>query len=210
MINGVWSDVPDRAFAVEVDYTGAPSSCCTHPEQIIVELVKRGLGHVLKGQEAHCKPFPTSPIGQEAFQAAGFEWAVAAAEQPGRRDDLTRVCREVAALVRDVRNSDDASPHKSSFERLRAELKARAHPLADDDPLLAVHQASWLVASTLVWRSMGRHFVACPPHQLMRLATTLYDLAPRLFAHDLMKVCAIEALLAAKAPNAARPNEAHQ
>jgi hypothetical protein len=210
VINGVWSGVPDRAFAVEVRYPGAVSACCTHPEQIIVQLVKRGLGHILKGQEAHCKPFPTSPIGQEAFQAAGFDWAIAAAEQPGRRDDLNKTCREVAALVRDVRNSDDVSPDKLSFERLRAELKARAHPLADDDPLLAVHQASWLVASTLVWRSLGRHFVTCPPHQLVRLATTLYDLAPRLFAHDLMKVCAIEALLAVKAPDAARPNEAHE
>jgi hypothetical protein len=210
VINGVWSDIPDREFAVEVRYPGAVSACCTHPEQIIVQLVKRGLGHILKGQEAHCKPFPTSPIGQEAFQAAGFEWAIAAAEQPGRRDDLNKACREVAALVRDVRNSDDGSPDKLSFERLRAELKARAHPLADDDPLLAVHQASWLVASTPVWRSLGRHFVACPPHQLVWLATTLYDLAPRLFAHDLMKVCAIEALLAVKAPDAARPNEAHE
>ena len=184
---------------------------CTHPEQGIVELVKRGLGRILKGQEAHCKPFPTSPIGQEAFQAAGFEWAIAAAERPGHRDELKRLCNEVAALVRDVRNRDDhSSLHRSSFERLRAELKARAHPLAEDEPLLAVHQASWLVASTLVWRSLGRHFVACPPHQLVRLATTLYDLAPRLFAHDLMKVCAIEALLAVKAPDAARPNEAHE
>lgn len=210
VINGVWSDVPDCQFAVEVHYPGAVSGCCTHPEQNIVQLVKRGLGHILKGQEAHCKPFPTSPIGPEAFQAAGFEWAIAAAEQPGRRDDLTKTCREVAGLVRDVRNSDDASLNKLSFDRLRAELKTRAHLLADDEPLLAVHQASWLVASTLVWRSLGRHFVACPPHQLVRLATTLYDLAPRLFAHDLMKVCAIEALLAAKAPDAARPNEAHE
>lgn len=53
VVNGVSSDVPDRELAVEVHYPGAVSACSTHPEQKIVQLVKRGLGHILAGQEPH-------------------------------------------------------------------------------------------------------------------------------------------------------------
>jgi hypothetical protein len=210
VVNGVWNDVPDRGFAVTVRHPSTPLSRNGHPEPELIKLVNRGQSHILQGLEAHCTPFPTSPIGQEAFQAACFEWTIAAAEQPARRDALSKLSGEVSALAKEVRNGRDASAEWSSFGRLRTELEARKHWESDAEPLLAVHQTTWLVATTLVWRSLGRQFVACPPHQLARLATTLYDLAPRLFAHDLMKVCAIEALLAAKAPDAARPDEAHE
>lgn len=210
VINGVSNDVADRALSVVVRYPSAPSGRNFHPEPAIVDRVKRGDGYILKSLEAHCRPFPTSRIGEEAFQAACFEWSIASAEQPGRREALSRLCGEVSAMTGRVRNDVEAFSHRSSFERLCAELTARSHSLADDDRLLAVHHASWLVATTLVWRSLGRQFVACPPHQLVRLTTTFYDLAPRLFAHDLMKVCAIEALMAARTPDAARPDEAHK
>lgn len=209
VINGGWNDAPGRGVAVVVRYPVTPLSRNGYPEPALIELVNRGQSHILKSLEAHCKPYPTSPIGPEAFQAACFEWAIAAAEQPGRRDALSELCVEVAALAWHVGNANDASAEWRSFGRLRAELKARTYPLSEQ-PLMTVHRATWLVASTLVSRSLGQQFVACPPHQLRRLSTSLHDLAPRLLAHDLMKVCAIEALLAAKASDAAGPNEAHE
>jgi hypothetical protein len=210
VVTGVWNDIPDRGFSVAARYSSTPLSQNEHPEPRLIELVKRGQTQILKSVEAHCKPFPTSPIGEEAFQAACFEWAIAAAEQPGRRDALSKLCVEISTLARDTWNHEEASAQWSSFGRLRAELKARTHPLSDEEPLLAVHEATWLIASTLVWRSLGRQFVRCLLHRLVRLSTMLYDLAPRLFAHDLIKVCAIEALLAAKVPDASRSNEAHE
>jgi hypothetical protein len=211
VIDGVWSESDQASWTVQAAYATAPSPLNPPPEEQLLQLIEQGNSTVLRMVEQVCKPYPTSPIGQEAFQAACFEWAIAAAEQPSRRTDLAALCAQVLPLIAEaLSRREDVQAGTESLKRLRAELQTRLPRLASDKPLSAVHAVTWLMASMMVWRSLGRPaLVLCPEQRLVELSSRLYALAPALFTHDLMKVCAIEALLAFKAIHAPRPSQSH-
>jgi hypothetical protein len=181
------------------------------PELQLVDLVKSGQAGILRQVEAHAKPYPTSPIGEEAFQAACFEWAIGAAEQQGRRAALSQLCRELRQHSGEVsRREDGLAQNAEVYGRLRAELSSRGHRFAADEPLYAVHQTTWLVASLMVWRSLGRpSFFLARDDDVVQWAISLHAVAPALLAHDLIKVCAIESLFASRTHDASGPLETH-
>jgi hypothetical protein len=211
VVDGVWCENEQASWSVQAAYAPAPAAMAPPPEPQLLDLIERGNATILRMVEQVCKPYPTSPIGDEAFQAACFEWALAAAEQPARRAALTALCSEVLPLAAEaLSRRDDIDAGSESLRRIRAELQARLPRFATDRPLSGVHAVTWLVTSTMVWRSLGRPaLVLCPEQRLITTSTRLYALAPALFTHDLMKVCAIEALLAFKAIHAPRPSQPH-
>jgi hypothetical protein len=214
-VDGTWWETPEQSFTVDAHYPPVPLARCSPPEPAIVSLVRAGNSQVLKLLEQHCKPYPTSPIGPDAFQAACFEWAIAAAQQPVRRSQLTDLCVEISRRSGDVRRSsedEDLAPGGDELHpRLVAELRERSHRLVKEEPLFGVHEATWLVACLIVWRSLGRpSFLLIPEHELVEYAVALQNLAPALLAHDLIKVCAIEALLAFKRHHVTGPSPTHE
>lgn len=214
VVDGEWWQDEQTHWKAEAKYAASPAAVVAvapAPEAGVLSLIESGNTTLLRAVEQHCKPYPTSPIGAEAFQQAGFEWAIRVTESPARRSDLEALCREALPLVAEALASHDQDPSSArSHWRIVVELKARLPRLAKERPLSAAHAVSWLVASMMVWRSLGRPaLVLCGEQRLVDLSTRLYELAPSLFSHDLMKVCAIEALLAFKAHHGPRPDQPH-
>ena len=189
-----------------------PTTLRPRVDEFVIAQIKNNNGTFLRGLLEHCRPFPSSPIGDEAFQVAGFEWTIAVAENLAKRGDLEALCRETDPLCAEARAASDVAPeHLPVLARLRGELQARFHPLFRDTPLLATHEVSWLLASLMVWRSLGRlPFATCSETQLAQLSTRLFDIAPALLAHDIVKVCAIEALHTLQSNHAPEPQLADQ
>jgi hypothetical protein len=164
------------------------------PNPQIVELVQRGQAATLEAIQGMVLPLPASPIGDEAFQEAGFDWAIRAARYREVAEDLSKICQEHRDLAGEaLRREDHVRVNVFRWRAIR-ELKDRWHRDIPDNPLLGVHLISWLVALGLVWRGRGQVVpFFLPEDRLIELAGQLNSLAPRLLEYDLQVVCALEA-----------------
>ena len=194
---------PEAVFAdalrAEVYYRGTLPSLRGAPEADIVRLVRGRRADTLRSVMEFCRPLPSSAIGAEAFEDAAFEWTLRCAADPVASERLSQLCLGVLPVARAVCvNEYEVSDRRTAKYRITQELKHRWSRFAADEPLLAVHLATWLAAMTLVWRGLSRSLpFIWPEAQLIETALVLQELAPKLLAHDLVKVCAIEAIVAA-------------
>ena len=166
-----------------------------HPEPPVVDLIRRGDRAVLEAIQAYCSRLPSSPISPEAFQDACFQWCLRAVGNITYRDELKELCREWAVRVADdvaSRRVPDMSPAQW---RALCELRSRWYPNAQVEPLYAVNYLAWAVALAVIWRGLARNApFTIREGELADLSLRIFELIPELLEHDLVKMCAIEAL----------------
>ncbi|HYD48142.1 MAG TPA: hypothetical protein VEB21_07340 [Terriglobales bacterium] len=166
------------------------------PDTQFIPMLKAGDRQRLEMMAHVCSPLPSSPIGEDAFQQACLAWTLRAAADVSLCAQLEEVCREFALPCESAaRAIEDAKPHELARWRCLRELQARWIGNAVEEPLFAVNYLVWLVAMGNVWTSVKRWL----PFNMRRadiqtLTLKLLDLTPELLEHDLVKVCAIEAL----------------
>ena len=160
------------------------------------------MSHTLRELRALCSPFPTGPIGGDAFQVAAFDWAERAASDPAVRTRLADLCASNALpLAREALRDfgTAATPANDGAVRILAELQARVPTRSEDSPLLAVHLLSWITAMGLVYRGFNWPLpFMWSESKTLETALALQELAPRLLEHDITKICAIQALVSAR------------
>lgn len=178
-----------------VFYPAESATYGAHPDPPIVALVQAGNWVVLDAIHAHCLQLPGSPISDEAFSECCFMWARRVAEDPERRRALVELCQEVGLAIAGDLERSSPSPRSKAECRILRELRARWFPNAWGEPLFAVNYLTWGVALATIWRGAGRMVPFSLREEVLEdAALGLLDLAPELFEHDLLKVCAIEAM----------------
>lgn len=193
MVALVQSDLTN--FRMKEFYSESPPLISNAPDSPVIELVRKGNHAILHAIHQQCSYLPGSPISLDAFQEACFDWCIRAATDIEYRDELTELCRIHAISINNEVEARRFSADNPTQWRVSRELKARWDRRASDEPLFAVNFLVWAVALALIWRGMG-HITPFPirDDHLTSLAIRIQDLTPRLFEHDLLKVCAIEAL----------------
>ena len=165
------------------------------PESAVIELVRRGHHSVLRSIRAHCSQLPNSPINLDAFQEACFEWCIRAASDLVYREELRNLCAKWVIPIGDELSSRNYTGDNPAQWRALRELKNRWDTDAAGEPLYAVNFLVWIVALALIWRGMGRIApLQIRENELGDLSLRIFELTPALFEHDLLKLCAIEAV----------------
>jgi hypothetical protein len=166
-----------------------------HPESPVVDLIRRGDRAVLEAIQAYCSRLPSSPISPEAFQDACFQWCLRAVGNITYRDELKELCREWAVRVADDVSSRRIPDMSPAQWRALCELRSRWYPNAQVEPLYAVNYLAWAVALAVIWRGLARNApFTIREGELADLSLRIFELIPELLEHDLVKICAIEAL----------------
>jgi hypothetical protein len=187
---------------VAIYYPRRPGACRGAPESQIISVIKIGHADIVRAWLEHCSPLPSGPIGGDAFIAACFDWAVRAGSDRQILMRLTDMCAGVAmprAREASAKLREGALDKSEASDRIVAELLARGDHRVELEPLLAMHQLTWMTAMALIWRGLGRPLpFMWSEADMVGTALALNECAPRLLEHDLVKICAIESLAAAR------------
>lgn len=178
-----------------VFYPVPPREICMPPDGPIPALVHSGSRDKIDEIRRQAEDIVPTAIGGSAYQSACFEWAVKAAADSEYRSDIIVLSNEVAVPVGSSFECDPPSFQDAASWRIFAEAKSRWIRNSLGEPLFAIPLLSWLVAVDVIWPSLGKNgWLRTSDEKRRDLSIDLYRLMPRLFEHDLLKVCAIEML----------------
>jgi hypothetical protein len=193
--DGHQSDLLRSGATVHFKYPEPPTNVGQHTDAFLIAIMREGRADRLELIRGHFEAIPASLIGPDAFFDACFAWCEQATRNHTYREQLGDFVAPVVELFSDDLVDSGLPTRGLTAWRLTYELRQRWIRNALGEPLFAVPFVSWAIAMSLIAVGTGgRALLGLDEGKLISLAQRLRELAPKLFDHDLLKVCAIHAL----------------